>query len=226
MIQFFLLAALCTFLLAAYQWNREEKMQPALLLFAPKEDSDIKIAGDRPAADLSTREDTSANEDYLTEKENGNIERAKLLGRNLARILSADVADECMSNIRQDSEDSRTKTQVLLLFAFAIDRGLNTHVPNMTLVNTAHTSFFNTLQDISPDVYDQISDTGAYSLYMLCARREGEHVCKSVGESFAKLCGKEDDIALASTGEMIFSIFLNMVKVEVAKTDFAASSAA
>ncbi len=225
-MQFFLLAVMCTFLFIVFQLAQEKKPHSALLFLSLKDDSDIKIAGDRPAADLSSREDTSANEDYLTEKENGNIERAKLLGRNLARILSADVADECMSNIHQDSEDSRTKTQVLLLFAFAIDRGLNTHVPNMTLVNTAHTSFFNTLQDISPDVYDQISDTGAYSLYMLCARREGEHVCRSVGESFAKLCGKEDDAALSSTGEMIFSIFLNMVKVEVAKTGFVASSAA
>ncbi len=223
----------CLFLLSTVLFvffcvrQRQQKYGAALMFCTvPKDDSDVKIAGDRPAADLSNREDASANDDYLIEKENGNVERAKLLGRNLAKILSKDFADECMSKLEPDSEDARTKTQVLLLFAFAIDRGLNTHVPNATLINTAHTSFFNTLQEISSDVYDQISDTGAYSLYMLCARREGAGVCRSIGESFAKLCGKEGDVALSSTGEMIFSIFLNMVKVEVIKTAFAESSVA
>ena len=225
MFYFFLLSVVLAVLFLGFCRQASGKA-PLMLLSMPKDDSDIKIAGDRPAADLSNQEDTSANDDYFIEKENGNIERAKLLGFNLARILSKDIADECMSNIEPDSEDARTKTQVLLLFAFAIDRGLNTHVPNSTLINTAHTSFFNTLQEISPDVYDQISDTGAYSLYMLCARRVGAGVCRSVGESFAKLCGKEEDSALSSTGEMIFSIFLNMVKVEVAKTGFVSSTAA
>ncbi len=222
----FFLLSICLFVLL-FAGQRQQGTEPAFMFCAgSRDDSDVKIAGDRPAADLSIREDPGANDDYLIEKENGNIERAKLLGQNLAKILSKDFADECMLHLEPDSEDARTKTQVLLLFAFAIDRGLNTHVPNSTLINTAHTSFFNTLQEISPDVYDQISDTGAYSLYMLCARREGAGVCRSIGESFAKLCGKEDDVALSSTGEMIFSIFLNMVKVEVVKMEFVDSSAA
>ncbi len=225
MLLFILLSFVLLFAYELMQ-QQERKRVPLTLCSMQKDDSDIKIAGDRPAADLSKKEDASANDDYLIEKENGNIERAKLLGHDLARILSKDIADECMSELEPDSEDARTKTQVLLLFAFAIDRGLNTHVPNSMLINTAHTSFFNTLQEISPDVYDQISDTGAYSLYMLCARREGAGVCRSVGESFAKLCGREGDDALSSTGEMIFSIFLNMVKVEVSKMGFVASSVA
>ena len=69
---------------------------------AEEDDSDIKIAGQEPMLEEDAG-DTAVAEEYLRERENGNIERARQLGRTLATELFG--SDEVL-NLGYDRSES------------------------------------------------------------------------------------------------------------------------
>lgn len=167
------------------------------------DDSDMKIVGDgfKPPKSKDDSELTT----YLLAKErsNGNLSRARRLGAIMAEEVSAIEGG-------QPAEDAAILTQRRILLAFAVEVGLNKFLPNPLLSQTALSVFNETLRQIASVFYEDLQESGAFSFYYLCIR-EGHDVEKKVGETFASLCGRKNDEALAREGKEMYIHFIKLV---------------
>lgn len=170
-------------------------------------DSDMKIAGD----DFKVKEqvdDTEHTAVFLKkEKENGNLIRARRLGAILAEDVSSIEGES-------NADDAVFITQRRILLAFAVEVGLNTALPNRLLSETAQSVFIDTLRTTASSFFEDLQKSGAFSFYYLCVR-ERRDTKKSIGETFASLCGKNGDKKLAVIGAELYDRFINQVQTVV-----------
>ncbi len=184
-------------------WNAEE------------DDSDIKIAGQETMLEEDA-EDTAVAEEYLRERENGNIERARQLGRTLATELFN--CDEVLNLGYDRSESPLVLTQRRILFSFVVGRAIDELIPNSILADTAVSVFYDVIKE-KPAVYGEINDAAAISLYMLTSRAPGLDAC-AVGRVFAKLCGREGSRLYAKMGSGLCLFYYDCMKRSIEETGF------
>ncbi len=184
-----------------------------------EDDSDMKIAGDDfepigTPADSAPVDDTARQ--LEEQKANGNLSRARRLG--------AILADE-ISSVEGDSRttDSVLLTQRRILLAFAVEIGLEELLPNSLLTQTAQNIFYNSLQTTSPQFYDDLQASGAFSFYYLCVRDGRGPEDEQVGETFASLCGRKGDPAYCQMGRDLYRHFSGQVQYFVDTLEFVRS---
>ena len=167
------------------------------------DDSDMKIVGAQP--DLPAADDTAEIASRLaTHKANGNLCRARRLGAVMADEVSAVEGDHPSAN-------AAYLTQRRILLAFAVEVGLDAFLPDNLLAQTAQSVFFDTLRLTAPEFYEDLQESGAFSFYYLCVR-DGRQVEAQVGKTFASLCGRPQDLPLASEGQHLYTHFLQRVR--------------
>ncbi|GAA6514026.1 hypothetical protein [Merdimmobilis hominis] len=182
---------------------------------AEEDDSDIKIAGQEPMLEEDAG-DTAVAEEYLRERENGNIERARQLGRTLATELFG--SDEVLNLGYDRSESPLVLAQRRILFSFVAGRAIDELTPNSILADTAVSVFYDVIKE-KPVVYGEINDAAAISLYMLTSRAPGLDAC-AVGRVFAKLCGREGSRLYAKMGSGLCLFYYDCMKQAIEKTEF------
>ena len=87
-----------------------------------------------------------------------------------------------------------------LLFCYVANRVIEDDSPNTVLAHTALSAFYERMDDAQPDMFDCLSDTAAFSLY-LYLHRSGEETVGRIGEIFAKLRGVPDSEVCKQAGE-------------------------
>ena len=181
-------------------------------------DHDIKIFGGNPSKEpFSSNELYGDDADYKKEKENGNLEKAKELGRVLASEFVSVCRKDELTLSQNDSES--LMTQKILLLSFTVMAGLEEFCSNIALANTARTSFFDKLYELDKDLFLRSSDTGAFSFYYLSFRR-GTEVDRRVGQTFAMLCSHDGDPIYQELGEALYCWFLSKIQKKVEQADF------
>ncbi len=168
-------------------------------------DDDMKIVGaEQPAA-----VDTAAQ--WSVQKANGNIDRARRLGKVLAQQLL---------NIQED--DSAMLLQKQMLFTFTIDTVGQTMLPDALLVETARSTFFERVRELLPDFEATLQRLGAFTFYRLAV--DGYHPAAlpavKIGAMFAALCGKGDDKAATEEGAQLFIAFVKRLEETVSMVEF------
>ena len=168
------------------------------------DDSDMKIMGDD--YDLpEPKDDTQETAQLLQrEKENGNLNRARQLGALMAEEVSAVEGDF-------PAVEPALLTQRRILLAFVVEVGFDAFLPNSILTETAQSVFYETLQKDAGAFYEDLQESGAFSFYFLCVR-EGRQVEEKVGETYASLCGRPKDEALAIEGRTLYERFIRRVQ--------------
>lgn len=159
----------------------------------PGSDEDIKIY---EAPDDTRREDVSSGEDdadeFLRHKERGDFVRTWELGEAMARAL----LDE-KPRLARDP----WRTQKLTLISFlAVDTVTDT-IPCHMLQRSAQDAFRKSLEALDPETFRTVTDSTAYTYFMLNDRLGGE---RSDGQVLAELCG-EENVTLASEGDRLAS---------------------
>lgn len=183
------------------------------------DDRDMKIAGERPSAAIRSAKAAKLSEDdFSRELSNGNIERAKLLGRRVAEKF-CEAGDDIMMD-SEFAENTEMLMQRQQLLAFGVRIGLERFCPNATIVNSAWSSFENTLQKIAPMMHSSTTDTGAFSFYFLAYRRGGD-VERRIGQTFAMLCSHDGDPIYQELGEALYCWFTSFIKEQCDLADFA-----
>jgi len=183
------------------------------------DDRDMKIAGERPSAAIRSAKAAKLSEDdFSRELSNGNIERAKLLGKRVAEKF-CEAGDDIMMD-SEFAENTEMLMQRQQLLAFGVRIGLERFCPNATIVNSAWSSFENTLQKIAPMMYSSTTDTGAFSFYFLAYRRGGD-VERRIGQTFAMLCSHDGDPIYQELGEALYCWFTSFIKEQCDLADFA-----
>ncbi len=183
------------------------------------QDKDIKIVGDRPSADIKSTELYGDVSDYVRERSNGNLDRAKDLGNTLACEFVSVCHKDDLTISPSDSES--LMTQKVLLLSFTIMAGLERFCSNMAIANAARTAFFDQLYILDKELFEKSSDTGAFSFYYLSFRR-GTDVERRVGQTFAMLCSHDGDPIYQELGEALYCWFLSVIQNKVKLAGFVA----
>ena len=182
-----------------------------------QEDRDIKIAHfstekKKPAMEFDEEPDR-----LFDHKLNGNTEKARLLGASVVReMLVGDI------NARFQIVDDKMyayQPQIRLLITFAAIVGLQTKLPDALLSQMALSAFYETIQNALPAFYEDIADSGSFSVYYLAYRR-GEEVEENIGRSFAAVCDKDKNETFIALGRSLFSQGLLLVEKQAAAADF------
>ena len=168
------------------------------------DDSDMKIMGDDydPPEEKDDAGETA--QQLEKQKANGNLGRARQLGAMMAEEVSAVEGDA-------PAAGAALLTQRRILLAFAVEVGFEAFLPDNLLAETAQSVFYETLRKDAPDFYEDLQESGAFSFYFLCVR-EGRQVEQKVGGTYASLCGRPKDEALAQEGEALYRRFIDRVQ--------------
>jgi hypothetical protein len=173
--------------------------------FMKEDDSDIKIAGAKP---VKGKDDALAEASELEAQRGcGNLEKAHALGAALSEKIAGEDGE---SDFGQDiGEDGFIRMQRRLLLTFAAVNTVEGCIKSSVLQGVVIKVLYDTLKESLPDFYDDISESGSFSLYTLCVRRGGD-VESSVGQTFATLAGKEGNAVIGEFGKALYLHFVDV----------------
>jgi len=177
------------------------------------DDSDMKIVGKRlQPIDESDMEAKL----YNHERENGNLEKAHDIGRFFAEALMNSDGFAYEKNRASDFE-ARNRS---ILFAFTADRVLSTFMPNHIIARSAQNEFFDVIRRGDIGLYESISRSGAFSMYLLCRRRgDGRYI--GIGNVYAGVVRRPEDSATAEKGDEIYEKYFNFCIEHIKNIEFA-----
>ncbi len=170
------------------------------------DDGDIKIFG----REKVSSDDNSFIEEMQRQRQNGNSQRARDLGRALAEafILADDLPPD----------DSTYAYHVRELRTFAVLSTLESRLDNRILCATAVNAFYDKLIKYVPDFYERVSGGTAFSFYYIDIRGK-QDVPLRIGRSFAMLCGGQD-ILPAEVGADIYQKTCAQINIMIEEMDF------
>lgn len=182
-------------------------------------DSDIKIYGDTSKTNFGM-EFSDTLEAMNHHRQNGNIEKAKHLGKALAALSPTGTGPMGL-----DLENILPKKflvqdvlyQIKVLIMFAAEAITEVRITYPQLAATAINAMYDTLSETSPGFYRNLTDGSAFSFYYLAARKNGD-MAKNIGDAFAMLCNvKKNTDDFSKAGEAIWKIASQAVETEVEK---------
>ena len=169
-------------------------------------DGDIRIFG----REQNPSEDNSFIEEMQRQRQNGNSQRARELGRELADtfILADDLTEK----------DASYAYHVRELRTFAVLSTLERALENRILCATAVNAFYDKLIKYVPDFYERVSGGTAFSFYYIDIKSKKDVPLK-IGRSFSMLCGSRDG-ALTEAGADVFTKTNEQVNIMIEEMDF------
>lgn len=176
------------------------------------DDSDVKIFNEEKKTSDSFDE-VSAIAEMTRHRSNGNFDKAKNLGNQLAGIFVDERA--LLSNLESEvgalDFDNDIMYQIKVLLVFTAEYCINHSLSSPLLSNTAVNSMYEMVSEKAFEFYDKLDDAAEYSFYYLAVRKGG-NIAKNIGTSFAMLCGKEKDEEFTGLGTKIFEVTKNEVE--------------
>ncbi len=182
------------------------------------DDNDIKIF--KGKIKESTDDSIALIEEMNLQRSNGNTQKAKELGKNLAeRFLDT---DELKSALEKEVGSLNYSTDVMyqikILVFFTAEYCINRLLSNTLLKSTAINTIYDKIVKEAGDFYKEFSDGVEYSFYYLAVKKED--TISAVGKAFAMLCQKEKDEAFRKLGRDIFVVVVNEVDSVITGYDF------
>ncbi len=172
----------------------------------------IKIYGGAKNDDSS---DLSAVIEVMKEhRANGNIAKAKALGKTLSTI-EIDVQELLSSKFMKS--DIIYQIKVLLIFAFEFNLQMLISAP--ILSTTAINSMYDAIQKKSAGFYENISDGVAFSFYYACVR-DGGDIAENIGKTFAMLCAVQDNDSFIDAGTKVYNEAVRIISKKIDEADF------
>ena len=184
------------------------------------DDSDIKIFNDNDEQN-KTSDEVSVIAEMQRHRTNGNILKAKQLGKHLAEIfidephLLSDLESE-VGNIKRDDDDMY---QIKVLLIFTAEYCINRLLPATVLSNTAINAMYDTISKKASVFYDRLDDAAEYSFYYLAVRK-GENIANNIGISFAMLCGEDKNSYYTNLGKQLFEVAEHEIQKIIDGFDF------
>ena len=145
------------------------------------DDRDIKIYVKKPMSE--TIEFKCITDEIQLHVANGNREKAIALGESLAKVKPED-------NIVDLSGFNMTAAllyQMRVLFTFVAEYRIQSKLTVEFLADTASAAMYDYFKANESGYYDNISDGGAFTFYLLALKKGGD-VAENIGEQFSKLC--------------------------------------
>lgn len=166
------------------------------------DDSDMKIVG-MPRQTPEETETAAFLAESGRQHFNGNFSKAKALGGNIVSTFSYKAAPEelremiCACGLEPEAP---ILTQAKYLSVFSAEYCLHHALPSPLLSSVAVGEMYDVLQQVSPDLYDALSHSTAFSFYYMALKSGAP---EGVGVQFAALCGQPGDPRLIRLGETL-----------------------
>ncbi len=145
---------------------------------------------------------------------NGNIDKAKKLGKSLSEIdlnLKDLLAPKFMK--------SDIIYQVKVMLVFAAELNLQMLISAPMLSTTAINSMYDAIQKKSEGFYSNISDGVAFSFYYAGVRNGGD-IAEDIGKTFAMLCSAQDNESFIEAGAKVYKAALAVITEKINEADF------
>lgn len=190
-------------------------------------DNDVKIYQSK-AQRLGVQ--VNLNGDFETmhlHRANGNLEKAKQLGRRLATLTPSFDSDGLLVNLQDVlpkkylSQDILYQIKVLLVFE--AEAFLQISVPVPVLAATAVNALHDALRETAPGFHKNISDGAAFTFYYL-AMKKGGNLSKNIGEAFAMLCSVKNKEGYVTAGTTVWNVAADIIQREIDAVSFADES--
>lgn len=162
------------------------------------EDADMKIADNSQLSPGQSDGGEAAAHEFIRQRGNGNVAKAKFLGATLA---------EGLAQFNVPSGDKALADQKKVLYSFVVNKVIEERSPNSILAQAALSSFYQTVQEDDPEASQIISDSVAFSLYILADRGRRNREQDTPGEVFADLCGMRGREETIYIGQSLFNQF-------------------
>ena len=163
-------------------------------------DHDMKIAPESMSETLQLQDlGESIRQELADQQQKGNVDMAKELGEQLALLMTSLV------NIEGEMTDLAKEKAVL--FSFTVNKVIEELALNSIVAQTALSCFYQHLECNSGGLYDTISDSIAFSLYISATK--GLRAGGTIGGVFAKLLDKEKDSCTMALGNALFAEYYN-----------------
>ena len=172
------------------------------------DDSDIKIYVKKGMSE--TTEFESLTDDILRHVSNGNRDKATQLGIKMAKIR----AEDNVVDLGQYKLSAAQLYQVRVLLTFTAEYCVQKNISVNFLSDAVSTAMYDYLKTNERGYYDNISDGGAFTFYLLALKKDGD-TAQNIGEQFAMLCriNKPEFVKLGAeiftTAERYFSDMIN-----------------
>ena len=192
------------------------KKGSCLLLASTGDDSDMKIVPPSGMAPSFEDAGEKAAQEFVMQKENGNIDKAYGLGKRIADVLleeNGPVLTFCEASLQPF-----VRLQRKILFAFAADTVLNAELPSV-LAETASQEFSLQIQKADLFLYEKINDPKTLSYYLLCAKNSRERF-ENIGKAFALLCGEEGNERLCRLGDCLYGEYRLLCETMIKESQF------
>ena len=179
------------------------------------DDADMKIVGEFSSHSHHDHFDAlEFIEETKKQRFNGNTAKAKVLGSNIVSAFSYKAAPEELYALADElgiKLDEEILLQAKILSVFSAEYCLNNFLPSPMLSSVAVGELYDVLLVVSPEFYEELSSSMAFSFYYLCVR-ESDGAPNKVGEQFAMLCGKKDDGRYIEFGKRCHEINIEVYK--------------
>ncbi|MBP3692004.1 MAG: hypothetical protein J6I80_02025 [Clostridia bacterium] len=169
-------------------------------------DSDVKIAGAKPSETVKQNLQKGAKQEELLSPEL--CSKAAELGKIIATEYCN--AGEQFLDATGDSADAELLLQRQLLLSFTVTVGFERFC-SQAVAGYAQKSFLDELSKISHTLYQNSTDTGAFSFYYLAYRHYNE-VERRMGQTFAMLCSHDGDPIYQELGEALYCWFSSLIE--------------
>lgn len=184
---------------------------------AYKEDSDIKIfEGSHSEHDDDFLRQIEALDHH---RQNGNVVKARQLGRNLYDLVMEDAGRE--KDIDPDFKEGKMPVKAGVLAMFATEAALNMYLPSTQLSTITISELHRLLAKINSPVYEKVLESPAYSFYYLSLRKGGDDALEALGEAFAEHCRHEGEEKYIAYGKNIYEVVQKEVQKQIDLMDFA-----
>ena len=176
---------------------------PGVLLAVTGNDDDVKIAtGSFGGSKKQPDQAEQAAQEFLRQKQLGNVDKARQLGTSFAELLWGHAQELIMGegNLLQLEVHHR-----LLLCSYAVCRVVSEASPNSIVAQTALSRFYSAVEERSNVLNRHVSDTAAFSLYILSERSKDD--IAEIGKIYAKLIGNDGNADKIAQGNEVFICF-------------------
>ncbi len=162
-------------------------------------------------------------------RENGNLEKARLLGAKLAHLTPSEGDSEMNLNLekilpqRYQTQDILYQIKVLLVFA--VEKTLKEEINPSFLSIMAINAMHDRISEKHPAFFKNLTDGAAFTFYRLALGKCGE-MDENIGEAFAMLCNaKKNTDGFVETGRMIWKMAIEAIENEIKKAAFVKTEA-
>ena len=187
------------------------------------EDFDIKIFSPVKITSDKEAEPVVIADEMKRQVISGNMQKARMLGRLIADSFREAAEKEELWNMASCCNitelDRNIKDQAIILSVFTAEYAFNHYMPDPLLSTTAITSLYATLTEESPELYNNLLASTAFSFYYM--NLDGNETAPEViGKTFAGLCNNKSNPDLLCYGKTVFVTSLENYKKAVENVDF------